>query len=48
MVRLRENTHKPWTRHDVTTLLVRAARPTTTIRLHATVMVVGKRKEAAP
>ena len=48
MVRLRENTHKHLTRHAVTTLLVRAALPATTIGLHAMIMVVGQRKEAAP
>ncbi len=48
MVSIRENTHKSLTRHVVTTVLVRAALPAPTIKLHVMVMVVGWRKEAAP
>lgn len=48
MVRVRENTQKHLTRHAVTTLLVRAALPITTIKQHAMIMVVDQRKEAAP
>jgi hypothetical protein len=48
MVRFRENTHKSLTRHVVTTLLVRAALPATTVKQHAMIMVVGQGKEAAP
>jgi len=48
MVRSRENTHKHSTRHAVTTGLVRAALPATTIKLRVMIMVVGQRKEAAP
>jgi hypothetical protein len=48
MVRIRENAHKPLTRHAVTTVLVRAALPVTTTNLPVTIMVVGRRKEAAP
>jgi hypothetical protein len=48
MVRSRENTHKHLVRHAVTTVLVRAALPTPTIKLHVMIMVVGQRKEAAP
>jgi len=47
MVQIRENTHKPLTRHAVTTQLVRAdlAAP---MAWHAMIMVVAIRKEAAP
>ncbi len=48
MVPTRENTHKHLTRHAVTMVLVRAALPAPTIKLDAMIMVVGKRKEAAP
>jgi len=48
MVQIRGNTHKPSTRHAVTTKLVRAALPAPTIMVHATIMVVGQKKEAAP
>jgi hypothetical protein len=48
MVRRREDTHNPLTRHAVTTLLVRAALPATTVKQHVMIMVVGIRKEAAP
>jgi len=48
MVSIRENTHKPLTRHAVTTVLVRAAVATPTIKLHVMIMVVDQRKEAAP
>jgi hypothetical protein len=48
MVRRRENTHKALARHAVTTLIVRAALPATTIKRHVMVMVVGIGKEAAP
>ena len=48
MVRNRENTHKHLARHAVTTLLVRAALPATTVKQHAMIMVVGITKEAAP
>ncbi len=48
MVSIRENTHKPLTRHAVTTLLVRAALSAAAIKLHIMIMVVDQRKEAAP
>ncbi len=48
MVSIRENTHKPSTRHAVTTVLVRAALPAAAIKLHIMIMVVDWRKEAAP
>jgi hypothetical protein len=48
MVRLRENTHGHLARHAVTTLLVRAALPAGTIKVHAAILAVGQRKEAAP
>lgn len=48
MIQIRENTHKPLTRHAVTTRLVRAALPATMVKQHVMIMVVGIRKEAAP
>ena len=48
MVRSREYTQKHSTRHAVTTLLVRAALPTSTIKVPVMGMIVGRRKEAAP
>lgn len=48
MVPSRENTHKPLTRHAVTTLLVRADLPASAIKVSAMVMIVRHRKEAAP
>lgn len=48
MVQIRENTYKHSTRHAVTTKLVRAVLPAPAIKLHAMIMVVSQRKEAAP
>ncbi len=47
MVQIRENTHKPLTRHAVTTLLVRAALAAILAK-DAMIMVVAIGKEAAP
>jgi len=48
VVQIRENTQKPLTRHAVTRVLVRAALPASTIKVSAVIMMVGRRKEAAP
>jgi len=48
MVRLRENTQQPLTRHAVTTVLPCAALPTATIMKHDVIVIVAKGKETAP
>jgi hypothetical protein len=48
MVRIREHKHKRLTRHPVATVLVCAILPADLIATTATIMIVARRKEAAP